>query len=312
MKDTKFEILVPTRNRPESVVRLLKSLTDSAPKPSKVVLVSSGIDISNEVAQFVDLLKIKHIHTDVSGQVNQKKIGITHLDPGTEWVVFLDDDLLIEADTIMNALSVREKYLRTHKDIVGIGFDLPVTQRLNSSSKSEKLIARLFGLSNSQLGSVTSSGQGVSYLGSSEPIFTKWLNGASMWKIESVKDYLDAVPSSSYAACEDLVFSYSQSRSFELLYVPSAKVRFQSEEPNYYNNELTIKSAAAWRYFFVKSNPNLSLVKLSISQVGRLAYVVFRDPSNLKAIKASLVSLKWIVVSSIFDRKPEHLMKKYL
>jgi glycosyltransferase involved in cell wall biosynthesis len=99
----KFEILIATRNRPHEVDQLLQSIVKSDCKPEKVILVSSGIQISDGLTTFNQELNIDHFHTETKGQVNQKKIGISRLNPNTEWVIFLDDDLLLEQNTLTNA-----------------------------------------------------------------------------------------------------------------------------------------------------------------------------------------------------------------
>jgi glycosyltransferase involved in cell wall biosynthesis len=308
----KFEILIATRNRPRKLKNLLQSISKSSLKPEKVIVVSSGDDISACISEFSEQLKMEHIHSELSGQVNQKKQGIEKLMKSSEWVIFLDDDLLINSDTVANAFGSIEELDMSNSELLGIGLGLPPTQRLNRSSIIESMFARFFCLTNSEPGSVLPSGQGVSYLHSPEPIFTSWLNGASVWRIEAANDYLYSVPSSMYAACEDLVFSYQQSKKGKLVYVPSAEVEFQDAEPNDYNRDQAIKSAAAWRYFFVKSNPELSLTKLFISQVGRLVFIVVKNHKNLKALIAGFVTLKWLAMSILTNREPEYLMRRYL
>jgi len=308
----KFEILIATRNRPHEVDQLLQSIVKSDCKPEKVILVSSGIQISDGLTTFNQELNIDHFHTETKGQVNQKKIGISRLNPNTEWVIFLDDDLLLEQNTLTNAFDTLEALSVNEGVILGLGFGLTPTSRVNRASRFETFFATLFRLTNRNPGSVMKSGQGVSYLESKLPIQTAWLNGASMWRVDSVQDYIDSVPSSTYAACEDLVFSYRQSKKGKLVFVPNARIQFQHPEPNDYNRIEAILSAAAWRYYFVKSNSELSLIQLFISQIGRLIYLFALDPNNKSARNAGFVSVKRIFTSILMFRKPDYLIQKHL
>lgn len=310
MENPNFSILVATRNRPENMRKLLASIAESTSKPKKVVVISSGSPIEEVVSEFRHVLKIDYCHSEVAGQVNQKKTGIIRLQRETPWVMFLDDDLLLAPNAVEKAFETLNQYGTTTNEIVGIGLGLTPTTRLNRSSYFKNLIGRAFFLSSDVPGKVLRSGQGVSYLENPEPMFTEWLNGASMWRIESANQYLSSVPSSNYAACEDLVFSYRQSKKGKLLYTPYAKVFFQDSESNDYNRPQAIVSGLSWRYFFVKSNPDLSTALLLYSQVGRLIYILMTDHKNRIAIKAAFISLRQLVYAVTRNKEPMYLIEK--
>jgi len=305
-----FSILIATKDRPESVRKLLASLERSTIKPESLVIISSGLPIDDVIFEFDNRLAIDYFHSEVTGQVNQKKIGITKLRKGTPWVVFLDDDLIVAPDAFEKAFETLSLYNKLEDGIVGIGLGLTPTSRLNRSSRTQKFLGLTFLLSSSTPGKVLGSGQGVSYLENTEPIFTEWLNGASIWSIQSTVDYSTSVPSSRYAACEDLVFSYQQSKKGKLLFAPEAKIFFQDTEPNDYNRSQAIISGAAWRYYFVKSNPELSQWKLMYSQVGRLAYILMVRPWNQAAIRAGVWSVSVLFSSLARCKEPTHLINK--
>jgi hypothetical protein len=234
----------------------------------------------------------------MTGQVNQKILGISKIQKEIPWVLFLDDDLLLEPQAMEKAFETLAKFRSVGEDVLGIGLGLTPTSRMKRTSHIQNFIGRVLRLSSGTPGKVIRSGQGVSYLESSKPIYTEWLNGASMWKTESALDYTNFVPSSSYAACEDLVFA------------PDAKVLFQDTEPNDYNRSQAIISSTAWRYFFVKSNPELSKWQLMYSQLGRLAYILVTQSWNQDAVRAGIWSVKHLFVSVASDKEPMYLINK--
>ncbi len=305
-----FSILIATKDRPVNMRNLLKSVEQSTIKPSSLVVVSSGHPIHDVISEFETSLKIDYVHSEVSGQVNQKKVGISRLRKGTPWVVFLDDDLVVTPETFENAFEALSKYSSTGDRIVGIGLGLSPTSRMNRSSRFQNSVGRVLRLSSATPGKVIRSGQGVSYLESPLPIYTEWLNGASMWKTESALEYVRLVPSSNYAACEDLVFSYQQSKKGKLLFVPSTKVFFQEEEPNDYNRSQAIISGTAWRYFFVQTNPELSKLQLIYSQFGRLAYILITQPQNRDAIRAGFWSVGQLLSAIVRGKDSMFLINK--
>lgn len=305
-----FTILIATKDRPDSLRKLLRSVAQSTIKPKSLIVISSGRPINEVIAEFKEALDIDYFHSEVTGQVNQKKIGITRVRKEIPWVLFLDDDLFLAPNAVEKAFETLAKYHNLDDSIVGIGLGLTPTGRIRKSSQIQNLMGRALRLSSGNPGSVIRSGQGVSYLESPYPIYTQWLNGASIWRTKCVLDYIKMVPSSSYAACEDLVFSYQQSKKGKLIFAPDAKVFFQETESNDYNRSQSIISSAAWRYFFVKSNPELSMWQLIYSQVGRLVYILITEPRNEAAIRAGLWSVGQLLISILSGKDSMYLINK--
>jgi GT2 family glycosyltransferase len=305
-----FTILIATKDRPGSMRNLLRSVAQSTVRPKSIVVVSSGCPIDDVISEFNESLKIDYFHSEMTGQVNQKKLGISRVQKEIPWVLFLDDDLLLEPKAVEKVFETLAKFRSVGDDVLGIGLGLTPTSRMKRTSHIQNFVGRVLRLSSETPGKVIRSGQGVSYLESSKPIYTEWLNGASMWKTESALSYTNFVPSSSYAACEDLVFSYQQFKKGKLLFAPDAKVLFQETEPNDYNRSQAIISSTAWRYFFVKSNPELSLWQLMYSQLGRLAYIVATQPRNRDAICAGVWSVRQLLSSILRGKEAMFLINK--
>jgi GT2 family glycosyltransferase len=285
-------------------------MVQSTVRPKSIVVVSSGCPIDDVISEFNELLKIDYFHSEMTGQVNQKKLGISRLQKEIPWVLFLDDDLLLAPKAVEKAFETLAKFRSVGDDILGIGLGLTPTSRMKRTSQIQNFVGHVLRLSSGTPGKVIRSGQGVSYLESPKPIYTEWLNGASMWKTESALDYTNFVPSSNYAACEDLVFSYQQSKKGKLLFAPDAKVLFQDAEPNDYNRSQAIISSTAWRYFFVKSNPELSQWQLMYSQLGRLAYILVTQPRNREAIRAGVWSVRHLLSSILKGKEAMFLINK--
>ena len=294
-------ILIPTRNRPDKVLKLLDSLAGSSVKPTQVVIVSSGSDISHVVSEFVSKLTIRYLHTDVSGQANQKKLGCRLLDEDLEWVVFLDDDLVVSTSCIQTAIQEAESFENDSKlRVLGVGLALPPTTRVTKENGFTKLLGEIFGISNSIPGAVFKNGHAASYLECKEVTSTQWLNGASMWRRELVTNYGKNLISTKYAACEDLIFSYPLNLKGKLIYVPAARVDFQDDELTNFENFSVFKTAALWRLYFVSTNPGFSLPFFLFTQLGRNLFGAFKTKeSPLKFfLNASALWLELLYLSS--------------
>lgn len=312
MKDIgEFCILVPTRNRRREIESLLFSIQLSSLKPIQVIIVSSGEDISDVVQKFSEILKIKHIHSEISGQINQKKLGITFIDPGARWVAFMDDDLLVFPDTFQTAFECISNFQNfTEKKLVGIGFGLPVTSRFNKVSKITQALAKIFGITNQPPGQVLKNGHATSYLEQTSLLETNWLNGASMWRIEETLSYGAHEISSKYAACEDLIFSYPLGKRNSLVYCPNAKLDFQVTEKTNFENSAIYIAALYWRYFFILEHEEFSILQFNLTQIGRLIFGIWQNSGNrLKFILEAVPATTNVALDSVKRRNPKGFLK---
>lgn len=297
----KIGILIPTRNRPDKVNKLLESLLQSSKKPAQVVVISSGSEISNIIDEFTKILPIKYLHSDVAGQVNQKKIGCKLIDDDIEWVIFLDDDLLIDSLCIETAIEAADSFERDlGVKVLGIGLALPATTRTTSGNTFTKLLGKIFGISNSNPGAVHKNGHAASYLHCNRVTTTQWLNGASMWKRELLQNYGLNLISTGYAACEDLLFSYPISHKGKLIFVPDAKVQFQDTELTNFEKFSIFESVALWRLFFVSITPGFSIPYFLFTQIGRNLFGTYKTNESRPKfiIRATALWFRLLYLSS--------------
>jgi glycosyltransferase involved in cell wall biosynthesis len=219
MKSSQLSIIICTRNRPTLLANLLFSIEKSFLIPREIVVISSGEEITQTVKLFSHSLTIKHFHTELVGQSNQKKLAFQFLDDESQWVFFLDDDLLLMPNTINLILQKIDQI--NGKNIAGIGTQI---MPLNKASTRNKIIKT--SISKKRLGKILKSGRAVPYQ-SQIATSTEWLNGASIWKKEVLQKYQLPILDSKYAAYEDVIFSTEVNRSYELIYDPEIKIREQ-------------------------------------------------------------------------------------
>ena len=302
-------VLIPTRNRPEKVVQLLDSLISSTIKPNQIIIVASGEDIKNYLRRFEEFFRITYEYTQMSGQIAQKKIGINLLDDKNEWCLFLDDDLVVDPMAIESALVAVNS--RVSERVIGVGFSLPTTSRTQSVSGFTSRVGKLFGIHADNPGKVLRNGHATSYLQMEEVISTEWLNGASMWKKSVLNSYGQGVPSTRYAACEDLIFSYPLHKIGELIYAPQAKLAFQDYELSDFNDQMIFESASYWRYYFVCQNA-LSRFAFFYSQFGRILFIVAQERNERASRFLKLLKMQLPLLRSWIRRKPCELLLEEL
>jgi hypothetical protein len=260
-------VLIATKDRLNQITQLLTSLGNSSILPGAVIIVHSGIDIESELQKFNALFKIIIIKSHTASQVYQKQLGLSSLPVNCKWVLFLDDDVVIEPNSVELLYT---KYILNPDYANYRGFGLAIKNRI--SRKNNKLITYLLylvKLYSFYPGDVTKSGHPQAYLNQANACDVAWLNGLSIWSRKVIDYYFNIPFISDYAAYEDVIFSYKVSRQNKLLFASDIFVLDQIIESK---KPLTLKQFVAGfyaRYFFVNSNPEMSKFWLLTGQVIR-------------------------------------------
>ena len=203
-------VLVPTKDRPEHVARLLKSLVDQVEQVKYIIIVASGKDIKSTIDNFSDDLLIKYYHTSQTGQIRQRNIGISKLDDSTPLVACIDDDIVFDPCAIKEMVRF---WNSAPINTGGVGFNI-----INVSiSRPSKLKEILF-LGHRKPGRVLLSGISTSISGLDDNIRSQWLTGGtSVWRKDVLVNNRHKEINTKWAITEDLIFSYPYRKSFSAL-----------------------------------------------------------------------------------------------
>lgn len=310
-----WAVVVATYNRPSFLRNLLESIQNSSSKPDQVIIVSAGDSIEESLFEFQNI-KLIHKISDIANQSYQKKLGISLLNNEIDWVLFLDDDLLLDVNCIKNLFEfIDSSQNKTkQKKCIGVGLSLPKINSDLADYRFVRLFGRIFNLTSSKPGVVLKSGQATSYLGSSFPIRTNWLNGASIWRKEFAQQYGKNLMFSKYSAYEDVIFSYEMGKFGELWFNPTAKVYFQKGTvTNYLNYEIQLMSLV-WKYYFVTRHRELSRVFLFWSQIGRSFYYLtqlrkINSNERIRILLLPLLILKFILFKNNLNKYLDKISK---
>ena len=274
-----FAVLIATRNRPEQLNTLLSSLSKSVNRISQVTIVSSGTNVSEIINNHCPYLPLTYLHSEISGQIAQKMKGIELISSNTDWVLFLDDDLVISEDAIDNLI---DNYLNNskYKDVAGFGLNLNNIE-LRGQNKFMSLFLKLVGLHSDTSGMILKNGHAQRYLDSNNDIYTQWLNGLSVWRFNLLKNYNPKFSRIDYAAYEDVIFSYKISKQYKLLFIAGACANNQHYEKYSSLSASKFKAAAYMRYLFVVENKELSKLLMLFAQFFRtLDFIRGGEPSK--------------------------------
>ena len=289
-----FAVLIATRNRPEQLYTLLISLRSSEKRISHVTIVSSGIDVSGVVNSHQAFLPINHFNSEISGQIVQKIKGIELIPSNTEWVMFLDDDVIMPEYSIDRLI---DNYLTNsdYKDVAGFGLNLNNIELRHSRALANRFL-KIVGLHADTPGAILKNGHAQKYLGTTETIYTQWLNGLSVWRYGELKNYNPKFSRIDYAAYEDVLFSYRVSKRNQLLFASDVYANSQTFEKFSSLSVQQFKAAAYMRFLFVAENQELSKILMLFAQVFRTLDFI-RSGDQGKSVLCRI----WHSVKILFD-----------
>lgn len=310
---TDLAIIIPTKDRPQSISNLLSSLVRQSQPCGRIVIVASGVSIQNVIDHFAEDLFIDYIHSNIAGQIRQRNLGIQRLDERTTLAATLDDDIVLEDRAIEEMINFWNG--GDHK-MAGVGFNI-VNEPKHQFSRLKKLI----GLSWHQPGKVLASGWPTSICQVDRTIQTEWLNGgATVWRQDILTSRMHKEIKSKWSVFEDLIFSYPISKSNSLFICAEAKVEHKhivdqkvSENLSRYRGRCMM----LWALYFVHLNSDLSkrafFLSWFIISFGNLGRVPFSKQSwNQLCLSWGQIEGGIIGVRALINGKPfQSILEKY-
>jgi len=268
-----FSILIATKNRPNELALLLDSITKSTILPSKFVIVFAGTDINQIVLDYTSILNIELIKSEIASQVFQKSEGIKALNINDGWVLFLDDDVLIDSKAI-EILANQYIYNDKYSQYVGFGFAIKNInyRKLNFLSKYLLYVFKLYSF---RPGIITKSGHPQSYLHQNFDCDVSWLNGISLWRSDVLQTYVDNDLIVDHSSYEDVIFSYSLSKKYKLRFVSDAIVSSQIQMAPQITSSRQFIYGSYLRYYFVDKHKEFSKYWLLVAQILRNIEYIF-------------------------------------
>ena len=293
--------LIPTKDRPEHVRTLLKSLAAQTVPCGRVLVVATGTNIEDVAMSFRASLPVEYHHSEQPGQIRQRNLGLRQLDDSTPLVGFLDDDLVLEADALERMIAF---WNRAHPETAGVGFNI-----VNAPEYGARGIARLF-LRPQEPGRVLRSGYNSRIDAIERDIRTQWLGGGyTVWRRDILERYRQPELKTRWAIGEDIRFSYPVGKNHPLYVCATAKVRlvptFDQMPPDSVHRYRGRKGSLA-AFYFASLHPELSraacLALLAGKCVAQAAGAIVRRNGALLQNSLGQAEAIGICIMSLFGR----------
>jgi len=220
MISNSISLIVATKDRPNDLRTLLKSLASQTVPPAEIVIVDASSEPVESVAIGFPELGVRYLRHWPPSAAAQRNAGIRACEATTTLIGFADDDTTFEPDAFENMLKFWEE---APCDVLGAAFNIRnYPDRGRAVLKNSSIVRRL-GLYSPSPGSVSQSGWQTVIGEVTETQFVEWLpSGASIFRRDVFSHNLFDDTFEKYSYLEDLDLSYTISRSGRLAVVADA------------------------------------------------------------------------------------------
>lgn len=268
MFSNKIAFVVATKDRPEELRHMLRSLDRQTHRPDQIVIIDAGTQPLEGVLRNFPDLNLTYSKMFPPSATKQRNFGLTRISPEITHVGFLDDDVELDVNAVEKLLLFWED---APSQVAGVALNMGNHPDLVASSLKYLPFTEWLGLYSKNKGDVLPSAFQTMIGQVKDNIYVKWLpTGAVVWQKKIFEDYQFDEWFRDYSYLEDLDFSYNVGKKFKLMVLAEAK---------YYHFPALKGRGSDFRFGFREVDNRLYLVKK------------YREFSLLKCYLALLVRM---------------------
>jgi len=237
IKSANVSLVIPTRNRPEDLKKLLNSILFQTILPKEIIIVDDSND--NKTKDLVDHIKneffaksvnVRYLRGGKEGVAQKRNIGASQ--STGDICFFIDDDMILDRDYIREILEVYEKYPNA-LGVAGYIINLYFTG-FSVKNKLSNIIRRILLVFHFTRDACKVRPIGISYpFPLTKIISCEWLNAGSVsYRKKVFKEFKWDENLKTYSISEDKDLSYRIYKHYpnSLFMTPYAKI-FHAESP---------------------------------------------------------------------------------
>ena len=282
-------VVVPTKDRPRDLRRMLASVASQSQLPNQVILVDGGDETVADVPPEFPSLNIHYIRVYPPSLSAQRNAGMEAVDSSMTLAGYLDDDLVLEPGSMEAMLDFWE---RAPPELGGAKFNI-----INDTRQGSAWIKYLFLTEGPKIGQVLPSGYQTSFGPVEEDMYVRWLSGGvTLWRKQVIQEFSYDEWFQGTGYLEDVDYSYQVGRKYRLAVIAEARVQHLSYPVRKDRNYLLGKWQAINRMYFVKKHPELSAPLYYWATLGQMMVnagsgIIHRDSAGLRRAWGNLVGL---------------------
>ncbi len=214
-----LSIVIPTKDHPQEVERLLQSLHGQTVWPGEVVVVDGGANPVRGAFREPAGMPIRYVRVSPPGLARQQNAGVHAVASSATLVGFLDDDMVLGLDALERMLHFWE---RADHHVAGAAFNLTN----NTDHPQGVWFKMLFGMDGRLPGRLLRSGYQTKIGAVPHTREVEWLyGGATVWR----KTILDAYPFDEWfegpSYLYELDFSFRVGQRYRMVVVAEAHAK---------------------------------------------------------------------------------------
>ena len=298
----KLAFVVATKDRPDELRRMWRSLDRQTRPPDEVVIVDASERPVSPDGFGPSSIALTYIRADRPSAAGQRNRGLETVSPDMDLIGFLDDDAVLEEDAVDAMLRFWEE---ADDAVGGAAFNLVNHPPVDLEPLKRSRLAESLGLYARRPGAVAPSGFQTMIGNVERTTGTDWLSsGASVWRREVFRAHRFDEWYRGYSYLEDLDFSYRVAKTFKLAVVAGARYRHLPAAGGRGSGYTFGLREALNRIHFVRGNPKLSIARCRMALALRMLMSVTlaaktADPAFLGRALGNAVGL---VRSAIADQ----------
>ena len=287
--NNRLAFVVPTKDHPKLLHHMLTSLVNQTHLPDQTIIVDGGDETVEDVAGKFPTLHIKYLRVYPPSLAKQRNAGMAVVDPSITLAGYLDDDLILEPDSIEAMLRFWQE---APEDVGGARFNI-----YTDPFPKATWLKSLFLIDSPNSGRVLRSGHSIAIGPVTDTKFTDWLSGgATIWRKAVVDEFAYDEWFDGTGYLEDVDYSYRVRKKYRLAVIAEAKVQHFSSPVKKEMNFTLGKWQVINRMYFIKKHSELSQPLFYWSILGNLVLnlgtaFVRRDSGLLRRAWGNCVGL---------------------
>jgi len=255
-------LIIPTKERIDSLNRLFSSIDKYINIFNEILIIDSSSKIIHKkiIDNFSKNKNLKVIKSEASSSI-QRNIGILKFNKNNEFIMFCDDDIIFQKNSILNM----DKFIKEFPNNIGYGFNLLEKNNLSYLEKLKKnTFLMKYGFYDKNPGIVCENGWHTKISNIDKNYKTMWLSTqACIYHSKYINSKISFdVNLGQYSYLEDLFFSYELGKKGRLD-ICCNSTYLHPNNINRISMNFGIKEVVN-RYKFVKKN-NLNILKFYIT-----------------------------------------------
>ena len=273
----KLAVVIPTKDRPVTLKRLLSGLQEQSHQPDQIIVVDGSDNPIEEVLGHFPELKIDYVRVYPPGLTKQKNAGVARVNPHISLIGFVDDDIVFEDGSFESMMSFWEG---AGQELGGASFNITTSDPPDTGLRS--LFKSAFFIANKGYGNVHRSGFNTSIWNTQTNKTVRWLGGGyTVWRKEVFNKlkFDEWFPGS--GLWEDVLFSFNVGKRYDLAVVADARAA-HIDSPISRKGQIQMgKTQIVNWVHFVRSNRELSLPMCLWACVGRIVVNLSKGVASL-------------------------------